>query len=69
MAWGFGFGGILFLFMELGGVLYLVFIFGVRIYTAPLLCNFFLPIFVRFVQISGYLFSFGISIKLLNQNK
>jgi hypothetical protein len=63
MAWGFGFGGILFLFMELGGVLYLVFIFGVRIYTAPLLCNFFLPIFVRFVQISGYLFSFGISIK------
>jgi hypothetical protein len=69
MAWGFGFGGILFLFMELGGVLYLVFIFGVRMYTAPLLCNFFLPIFVRFVQISGYLFSFGISIKLLNQNK
>jgi hypothetical protein len=69
MAWGFGFGGILFLFMELGGifrlcgVLYLVFIFGVRMYTAPLLCNFFLPIFVRFVQISGYLFSFGISIK------
>jgi hypothetical protein len=43
----FGFGGILFLIMglggksRLGGILCLVFIFGIHIYTVPQLCNFF----------------------------
>jgi hypothetical protein len=47
----FGFRGILFLIMglggksRLGGILCLVFIFSVRIYTVPQLCNFFFTSF------------------------
>jgi hypothetical protein len=52
------FGGILLLIIglegRLCGILCLVFTFGVHIYMVPLLCNLFLPIFIRLVHKPSY---------------